>query len=547
MNRTIEQKPAVLLRDGGDRFQALFEKSWDGVVLLTSEGSVAYASPAITRIAGYEVSEYVGRSALEFVHPDDKGSVLRFFVRLYSQNGLYETAEYRYRHKNGSWRWIECRATNLLSDPSVNAVVCNYRDVTENREAEQALLKSEERFRAVIDKSWDGVLLLTPSGEMLYASPSTYRILGHKGDELIIQNAFALMHPEDIPEISREFQDLLTKPEETMTAEFRYQHKDGSWRWLECTGTNLLQNPSVEALVINYRDITERKVSEAALRQARVELEQRVKERTAELSETNASLIQQIFERRRAEVELKERNRKLAQLFDEVEAGRTQLQRLSHRLVEVQEQERRNIARELHDEVGQILTGLKMTLELIKSLPPEAADEGLDQAQQQVNELVARVRNLSLDLRPAMLDDLGLLPALIWLIDRYSAQTKVEVNFKHSGVEGRYAPELETAIYRIVQEALTNAARHSRANKATVLLWTTDVTIFVQIEDQGMGFRPESLMASGYSNGLTGMSERASLLGGKLTIESNEGVGTCVTAEMPLIRLSPEKGFELRV
>jgi PAS domain S-box-containing protein len=538
----IERKRAEsALRDSENRFRALFEKSWDGVVLLSPEGVVAYASPAITRIVGYEVSEYLGRNAFEFLHPDDKSPVARIFIKMMSQDGSNITVRYRYRHKNGSWRWIECTATNLLAEPSVRAVVCNYRDITENKEAEQALSESGERFRAMIEHSWDGVLLLTAAGQILYASPSTHRILGHIGDDLITQNAFALMHPEDSPQIMQQFQILLTRQQETMTAEFRYQHKDGGWRWLECTGTNLLENLSVQALIINYRDITERKVSEAELRQARDELEQRVEERTAELVETNAYLLRQIFERRRAETELQQRNYKLAQLFEEVQAGREQLQQLSHRLVEVQEHERRVIARELHDEVGQILTGLKMALALIKRLPPEAADAGFDQAQRQVSELLMRVRNLSLDLRPAMLDDLGLLPALLWHFDRYTAQTKVKVNFKHSGLEGRYAPELETAIYRIVQEALTNVARHSRASEATVVLWTTAETIGVQVEDQGIGFGPESVMVSGHSSGLTGMRERAVLLGGKLTIESSGGSGTCVMAEMPLIKLSTQK------
>ncbi|MBO0799003.1 MAG: PAS domain S-box protein, partial [Blastocatellia bacterium] len=256
-----------------------------------------------------------------------------------------------------------------------------------------ASLKSEEHFRALIEQSWDGVLLLTAGGEITYASPSTHRILGHKGDDLIIQNAFALMHPEDSPQILPQFQLLLTRPAETTTAEFRYQHKDGSWRWLECTATNLLDNPNVEALVINYRDITERKSNEDAVRQARDELEQRVRERTAELVAANHSLTEQIAERTRAEAEL---------------------QRLSHRLVEVQEQERRAIARELHDEIGQILTGLKMTLELTRRLPADAANDGFARIDQQVNDLLAHVRNLSLDLRPAMLDDLGLLPAIFW-------------------------------------------------------------------------------------------------------------------------------------
>jgi PAS domain S-box-containing protein len=416
-----------------------------------------------------------------------------------------------------------------------------------DQENERTLRKSEEHFRALIEHSWDGVLLLTPTGEMLYSSPSTRRILGHVGDELITQNAFALMHPDDLPSITQQFQLLLTRPEETFTAEFRYQHKDGSWRWMECTATNLLADPSVQALVVNYREITERRTNEAALRQARVELEQRVEERTTELVKANDSLRQQIIERKRAEAELQERNQKLAQLYEEVQAGRKQLQKLSHRLVEVQEQERRAISRELHDEVGQILTGLKMTLELTRRLPPESIDAAFDQAQQQVNELLSHVRNLSLDLRPAMLDDLGLLPALFWHFDRYTAQTKVRVDFKHLSIEGRFAPELETAIYRIVQEALTNVARHSRSDQVTVLLWTTPETICVQIEDQGVGFTQESVVAAGHSNGLTGMRERAALLGGKLVVESSIGGGTCLTAELPMLRQyahSPEQIIE---
>ncbi|MBO0719982.1 MAG: PAS domain S-box protein [Blastocatellia bacterium] len=377
----------------------------------------------------------------------------------------------------------------------------------------EASRKSEEHYRALIEQSWDGVLLLTDSGEITYASPSTHRILGHKGDDLIIQNAFALMHPEDSPRIVPQFQLLLSRPAETTTAEFRYQHRDGSWRWLECTATNLLDNPNVEALVINYRDITERKSNEDAVRQARDELERRVRERTAELVAANQSLTEQIAERTRAEAEL---------------------QRLSHRLVEVQEHERRAIARELHDEIGQILTGLKMTLELTRRLPAAAANDGFARIDQQVNDLLAYVRNLSLDLRPAMLDDLGLLPAIFWHIDRYSAQTGVRVNFKHSGRDGRYAAEIETAIYRIVQEALTNVARHSKVDNVTVLLWSDTDTVNVQIEDRGVGFNKESIFSAGRSNGLAGMRERALLLGGKLTIESSPGAGVCVTAELPL-------------
>src|SRR5262249_8395019 len=143
------------------------------------------------------------------------------------------------------------------------------------------------------------------------------------------------------------------------------------------------------------------------------------------------------------------------------------------------------------------------------------------------DELMGRVRELSLNLRPAMLDDLGLLPALLWHFDRYTAQTGIAVAFKHSGLEGRrFASELETAAYRITQEALTNVARHARVREATVRLWAAQDSLCVQIEDQGTGFDPKAVLGTGHSSGLSGMRERASLLGGRLIIDSLLGGGT---------------------
>jgi signal transduction histidine kinase len=223
-----------------------------------------------------------------------------------------------------------------------------------------------------------------------------------------------------------------------------------------------------------------------------------------------------------------------ARLYDEVRAGRQRLQSLSYRLVKVQEAERRHIARELHDEVGQALTGLKLLLEMISRQPPEAIQDSLGEAQSVANDLLARVREMSLNLRPAMLDDLGLLPTLLWHIERYSALTNVRVVFKHAQLEGRFPPEVETAAYRLVQEALTNAARHTDVSEVTVRLWATADTLGVQVQDHGRGFDVEAALATGESSGLAGMRERAALLGGHLSVESSPGAGTCLTAELPL-------------
>jgi len=223
-----------------------------------------------------------------------------------------------------------------------------------------------------------------------------------------------------------------------------------------------------------------------------------------------------------------------ARLYERVRTGRERLQRLSRRLVELQESERRSIARELHDQIGQLLTGLKLLLEMSASVRPEKLTPPLSEAQALVNELIVRVREMSLNLRPSMLDDLGLLPALLWHFERYTTQTNVRVNFQHSGLDRRFSPEIETAAYRIVQEALSNVARHARTPEVTVRIHVGSEAVDVQVEDKGVGFDPGAVLAADASIGLAGMRERAQLLGGHLTVESAPGAGTTVKAELPL-------------
>jgi signal transduction histidine kinase len=223
-----------------------------------------------------------------------------------------------------------------------------------------------------------------------------------------------------------------------------------------------------------------------------------------------------------------------ARLFAEVRAGHERLQGLSRRLVEIQEAERRHIARELHDQVGQALTGLKLVLEMGSRLPADLSRDSLREAQALASDLLTRVRELSLDLRPAMLDDLGLLPALLWQFERYTARTQVRVSFRQAGLERRFPADVETAVYRIVQEALTNVARHAGASEAMVRLWVDREILHLQIQDQGVGFDVKATLAAPTTGGLSGMYERVVLLGGQLTIESAPGAGACLTAELPL-------------
>jgi PAS domain S-box-containing protein len=209
---------------------------------------------------------------------------------------------------------------------------------------------------------------------------------------------------------------------------------------------------------------------------------------------------------------------------------RQRLQVLSRRLAEVQEAERRRVARELHDEIGQHLTVLKLTLQALRDRPAGADSDRLSGALATVDDLMHRVRSLSLDLRPTMLDDLGLLPALLWLIERFGQQPGVQVDFEHWGLGGRLDGEVETTVYRIVQEALTNVARHGRTDHAQVRVWADGCSVGLQVQDSGCGFELESVLEDRDKCGLTGIRERVLLLGGELTIDSQPGRGTCLTA-----------------
>jgi PAS domain S-box-containing protein len=230
-----------------------------------------------------------------------------------------------------------------------------------------------------------------------------------------------------------------------------------------------------------------------------------------------------------------------AHLFEQVSESRQELRALSQRLVEIQEEERRELGRELHDEFGQALTALSLDLNLISTLqrpvsghPPDILDR-FEKIRLQVSQLLDQVRETSLNLRPVLLEDLGLVPALLSYLEHYTAMNHIEVDFKHSGMDRRFSPQVETAAFRIIQEALTNIVRHSQVGRATVRLWSNPQIMGLQVQDHGVGFDYESTRHSIRSSGLSGMSERAHACGGRLEIETEPGEGVLVTAEFPLV------------
>lgn len=258
----------------------------------------------------------------------------------------------------------------------------------------------------------------------------------------------------------------------------------------------------------------------------RVETERLNLKLSAELAALNRSLADQVTERTR-DLQFEIEVRKAAEQRAADNAAR--LQALSNRLLRVQEDERRAIAAELHDQVGQLLTGLRFQLENART-----KSSALPEAIATTDELLRTVRELTLQLRPRMLDDLGLRPALEWHVGRFRTQTNIAVELDLALPETRLPAVLETTVYRMVQEALTNIARHSGADAAVVTVAADPSALHVEISDRGRGFDTAAALAKHTSIGLAGLSERVHLAGGMLELFSRAGQGTRIHAEFPL-------------
>lgn len=246
------------------------------------------------------------------------------------------------------------------------------------------------------------------------------------------------------------------------------------------------------------RDITERRVAEQMLIDAKNELEVKVAERTSELAIANA-----------------------------------QLQSYAARMIRIQEEEKKHIARDLHDQIGQSLTALKLMISQSLRLKDEQAARTLNEAQKVLSDLMGQVREMSLNLRPSMLDDLGLLPALNWHFEKYEKQTRIKVIFIHEGLQRNFSPNVAETAYRVIQEALTNAAKYAGVTEVQINACADASTLTIRVEDSGKGFDVAKI-ASNVSFGLRGMNERLSAVGGNLQILSEPGSGTLLTATIPL-------------
>jgi PAS domain S-box-containing protein len=405
-------------------------------------------------------------------------------------------------------------------------ILLAIEDVTDRRRSVEELAVSEARYRRLFETAQDGILLVDPETRLVFdANPFLTDLLGFTRDELVGKELWEIGFFHDIEANKAAFATL------RQNGYIRYEDlplrtHDGRAIDVEFV-SNVYDVGDDRVIQCNVRDVTDRKKQEEAVRAAKAQLEDRVNARTAELAQTNAALTAEAARREGAE------------------EARRDLQR---RLTTAQEDERRRIARELHDQLGQHLTGLGLGLKVAKDATPKQSPtwEQLDELQALTDRIGRELHQLALELRPTALDDFGLETALANYTDEWGARAKVEVDFHAAGLgAGRLPAAMETALYRVILEALANVRKHARATRASVVFQASPHQVVAIVEDDGCGFDPEPALSGSSAEhrlGILGMRERLALLGGELTIDSDPGRGTTVIATVPLLPMTEEAG-----
>lgn len=511
-NITSRKLAEQRLAQSEEQLRAIFEASRDGILLEDGE-TIFYSNRAYARMLGYDdPDELRGRHVSSTVAPQDAARMLDYGLLRLAGGSPPAVYEFKGMRKDGGLIDLEASvSTHAVAGKTY--ITTSVRDISERKHAEEALRRSEGRYRLLMEQASDGIHTYDLQGNFIEVNSKLCEMLGYACEELLRLNVKDLIPAEDLASAPVRFDEL--QDGKSLLVERRLRRKDGTLLTVEISG-RMVQDSVLQAIV---RDVSKRKRAEDELHKAYDELERRVEERTAELARTNEALKAEIAERRQAE-----------------ESRR----RLLGRLVTAQEEERWSISRELHDRMGQQLAALMMGLKTLDgvSYGRQSALATLRQLQEITDQLSRETHTLAWGLRPPALDELGLHTALYNYVEEWAERSRVPVDFHSAGFEGARLPLAhETAIYRITQEALTNVLKHSGADRVSFILERRGDHILIVVEDNGKGFDVEALVESSVKErrlGLIGMRERAALLGGTLNVESAPGAGTSVFVRIPV-------------
>ncbi len=482
---TERKRREALLRESEERLMLAFAGAQEGVWDWNLETGAVDYSPRWKQMLGYADEEIPPTVAAweQLLHRDDKSRAEALDLAVKRGQLTYQ-GEFRLRHKEGHYITVLTRGLPIRreDDGQVVRIVGTHLDITERKRTEQALRESEERLRLAFAGAQEGIWDWNLETDAVVYSLRWKQMLGYSDDEIEphISAWERLVHPDDRAAADRAHASV-TRGQPTYEAEFRLRHKDGHYVHVLSRGFPVRRDPGgpVIRIVGTHFDLTERQKRET-------------------------------------------------------ERARTEL--LAH-LVFVQEDERRRIARDMHDQFGEQLTALSLRIALLKEAAGGSAGmAGHAQALEAIAQRLDRdVDQLVWELRPTALDDLGLRAALSNYISDWSQRAKIAAELHTSGLmDDRLASEVETALYRIAQEALNNVAKHSRARRVEVLLERRSDCVLLILEDDGVGFEQADSGATGGGFGLVGMQERAALVGASLQIESTPGKGTTILVRMAL-------------
>ncbi len=498
---TDRRRADEALREAEARYRSLVERV-PAVVYMDVvnpddpvDATPTYISPQLETLLGYTPQEWVADPYLwgKVVHPEDHDRVERLGDAARLAGEPFQ-AEYRMLARDGRVVWVREESV-LIRDAAGRPAYWQgiILDVTERKAAEEALARQEAWFRKLTEHSSDIVFVVDADHIIRYVSPSVTRVLGWSPDDALGTDVLRLAHRDDRETARAALEVALSRPGVGPTIETRTRHRNGSWHWIEMIGTNLIDDPAVHGLVINARDVTERRAAEDALRQSESELQQAL----AVLRETD-----------------EERRRLIAHLL------------------EAEAVERGRMAEGIEDRSLQDMAAVGMRLEALRrglSEPGQVA--AIDKLAATVEQALGRLKQVLVELHPRALERDGLAAAL----EQYLRAT-FPSGTPRVAVESRLAAEpameVRSIAYRIAQEAIANAARFAQAAHVEVRLEDRGGGVLVRVVDDGVGFRNEDL-ADDRRLGLSSMEERARLAGGWLRIDSEPGRGTTIEFWLP--------------
>ncbi len=485
-------------------------------------GLLSRANAALARALGRPAEALRGRPFADLILRDDRSRWAACLERMVQRDGTAQQLEARMLRADGRCVWMLVVVQPLQGrggppDRLMAAVV----DLQERKRTEQLLADSESRLRTAMEAAKLGLWEWSLPDDEFSISDEARRLLelapGQRVDDL--GQLHANVHPDDIEAVWS--CDAAVRAGRDFQGDFRVLSLQGRLRWVSNHATTEHDTLGRPCRVVGVMaDITARKEAEQALRLGRDELEGLVLERTETLMVANTALANEVAERRATEEQVRE---------------------LLGQLVTVEEEERRRVSRELHDTVGQHLTALAIGLKTIEDMAASSSPALRPQLQKMqaiVRRLDDDVERLSHQLRPRVLDDLGLEEALSQHVRTWSEESGIPVHLHLRALRGMHLPVLaETAVFRTVQEALTNVRKHADAHEVSLIVERSGGELRVVVEDDGQGFDPEQQRPAdtlGSGLGLRGMEERAKLVGGRFEVESTPGHGTTVFVVLPI-------------